>query len=133
MTGNALHWKDRRVVMEYRNDAVFRKRPMMCLVPITFEDPNIDFHESHRILDNVLNKMSRNPHFDWLVNIAPGIGNLRPREESDGFDKGNYVATIICHGKFNKGYQDYMKSIGMLHYEEDEVQGVPVKPTQDRG
>jgi hypothetical protein len=121
MAGNILHWNDRKVQMTYHTQAVYRKAPVMVTVPLTFEDPNIDIHEAHRLLDGVLTKMSRNPNFDWLVNVARGMGTLRPKEAGDGFEKGNWVATIYCHAKFNKGYGDYLKSIGELHYEEDEA------------
>ena len=121
MAANALHWGDRKVEMTYHNDAVYRKAPVMVTVPVTFEDPDIGLHEAHRLMHEVLTKLSRNPGFDWLVNVAAGMGTLRPKEERDGFEKGNWVAVVYCHAKFNKGYGDYLKSIGQLHYEEDEA------------
>ena len=121
MAANALHWSDRKVEMTYHNDAVYRKAPVMVTVPVTFEDPDIGIHEAHRLMHEVLTKLSRNPGFDWLVNVAAGMGTLRPKEERDGFEKGNWVAVVYCHAKFNKGYGDYLKSIGQLHYEEDEA------------
>ena len=120
MAGNALHWGDRKVEMTYRTDGVQRKAPMMVTVPVTFEDSEIGLHDASRLLHGVLTKMSRRPNFDWLVNVAAGIGTLRPKEETDGFEKGNWVATIYCHAKYRKSYGDYLKSIGQLHYEEDE-------------
>jgi hypothetical protein len=121
MAGNILHWNDRKVEMTYHTDAVHRKAPMMVKVPLTFEDPDIDLHDARRLLHGVLTKLSRNPGFDWLVNVAAGMGTLRPKEERDGFEKGNWVAIIYCHAKYRKAYQDYLKSVGMLHYEEDEA------------
>jgi hypothetical protein len=49
------------------------------------------------------------------------MGTLRPKEERDGFEKGNWVAVVYCHAKYRKEYQDYLKKFGELHYEEDEA------------
>jgi len=121
MAGNSLHWGDRKVQIAYHNDAVYRKAPVMVKVPVTFEDPDIDIHEAHRLLDGVLTKLARNPRFDWLPIVAAGMGTLRPKEERDGFEKGNWVAVVHCHAKYRKVYQDFLKSVGKLHYEEDEA------------
>jgi len=121
MAGNSLHWGDRKVEMMYADKGVYRKRPMMVTVPVTFEDADIGLHDASRLLHEVLTKMSRNPGFDWLVNVAAGMGTLRRKETTDGFEKGNWIATLYCHAKYTKTYGDYLKSIGQLHYEEDEA------------
>lgn len=125
---NMFHWGDREVLITYESDAVYRIGPdgrtranMLVAVPITFEDPNISLSDALRLLDGILTKTSRNPRFDWVLGIAGGMNTVRPKKDEDGFARGNWVAKIQCGAKYYKEYGDYLKRLGLLHYEEDEA------------
>jgi hypothetical protein len=125
MSGDCLHWDERKILMTYNQDrhqkAVQRETPALVMVPVTFEDPAIRLHEASKILYHALNKISRRPNFNWLVNIAAGMDTLRPKREDDGFTKGNWVVEIYCHAKYIKEYEAELLRYGELFYEEDDA------------